>query len=425
MSTAGTLILEWLRPIRLLGAIISAAMVLATGAIVSMLPGGTPEGALVAAVVGGLMAFNTLLFFPPCGLALHPGRFLPVLAVNVAPIPVVTLLYQVNPVLADCVLLALAPSAVLARSRDATWGALAVIGAINVLMSLLFAGAPGLAKLGAEAGVIGTITAFLADAIATSLLRLAGLRTGARIVHGELARFVSDIAAAWRSRAAWPRARLSHHAERLQALVAELSLAAQAARRSPPWPEESLPPAVLLDAISRSTEVLHDTPDVPAAEREQIGTAFNSLATARPLAEATPTVESLRALALASGPARDKPAPTEFLGIALLLSDLLEASRMEGGLPVSPLKQAPPQLLELDRMAAGHPVRALHAGGASADACTTVPQAGTGCRSRPSSWFRRASGRAPASRSTGFSAQVPDYSLGSSSGWRPAAGPMY
>ena len=346
MSTVGTLVLEWLRPIRLLGAIISAAVVLAAGTATSMLPGIAGGDVLLAGVVGGLMAFNTLLFFPPCGLALHPARFPPVLVVNVAPIPVVVLLYRVNPILADCVLFALAPGTVLARGRDATWGALATIGAINVLLPLLFGGAPGLAGLGAQAGVIGTIAAFLADAIATSLLRLAGLRTGARIVHGELARFVSDLAAAWRSRAPWPRARLWRHAERLQVLVAELSLAAQAARRSPPWPEESLPPAILLDAISRSTEVLHGTPDLPSEQREQIGSALDSLASARAFAEAGPAVESLRGLALASGPARDKPATTEFLGVALLLSDLSAASRMEGGLPVLAPKRTPPQPLE-------------------------------------------------------------------------------
>ncbi|MEO8714061.1 MAG: FUSC family protein [Acetobacteraceae bacterium] len=333
---------ERLHPVRLLDALVCTGFVLAAAAGGALLP--HPGHSLVPAILGGLMAFNGLLFFAPSALALYPRRFPPILIANVVPIPLVTLLYAANPLLADLALILLAPAAVLARAHGTTAAALTMIIAINTLVALLFAGAPDMARLGAECGVIGTFGGFAADATATLLLRAAGMGAGRRLLIGELARFLAALSAAWRSEAAWPTARLSAHAAHLRQLVADLTLAATAARAPPPWPGDVLPPAELIEAISRTTAGLHGSQHLPKAVDAQMRATLAALvvaADADALGRAAPDVEALRGLACSRDLAADDASPAELLGVALLLSDLVQASLLKAGSASPPPASAP------------------------------------------------------------------------------------
>lgn len=335
---------ERFHPVRLANALVCAGFVLAAAAVGSQLPMTQSGQSLISAILAGLMAFNTLLFFAPCALALHPLRLPPVLLANLAPIPLVTVLYAANPLLADLALVILAPAAVIARARGPTAGALMTIIAINTLVPLLFAGIPGMARLGAECGVIGTFAGFAGDVASTQLLRIAGLGAERRLLRGELARFLADLAAAWRSGAAWPTAQLSAHATQLQQLIADLTLAAAAAKAPPPWPSDVLPPGVLIEAINRSAAALHDASGLSEPESAQVLSTLDALRVAAEtgtLAQAAPAVAALRSLALSRDLAWEDAAPTELLGVSLLLSDLVQAGQMRAE-PVVPPRAPPP-----------------------------------------------------------------------------------
>ncbi len=339
---------ERLHPVRLLDALVSTGFVLAAAAGGALLPDVKPGQAMVAAILAGLIAFNTLLLFAPCALALYPRRLPPALVVNVAPIPLVALLYAVSPLLADLVLVLMAPAAVIARAHGPTAAALTTSAAIYTLVALLFADIPDLPRLSAECGVIGAAAAFAADAVAVLLLRVPGLSVERRLLRAELAGFLADLAAAWRSDGTWPTARLSAHATQLQQLVADLTLAAAAAKAPPPWPADVLPPADLIEAISRSAAGTRACPGLSKAQDAETRTTLEALAVAAragALDQAASSVDALEHAALAGDPAADDKAPAELLGLGLLCSDLIEASRMKAEPPGAPAPPPSPSLI--------------------------------------------------------------------------------
>ena len=336
---------ERLHPVRLLDSVVSTGFVLAAAAGGALLPDANPGQSMIAAILAGLIAFNTLLFFAPCALALYPRRLPPVLVINVAPIPLIALLYAASPLLADFALVILAPAAVIARAHGTTVSALTTTTAIYALVALLFADIPNLAKLSAECGAIGAGAAFAADAVAVLLLRVPGLSVERRLLRAELAGFLADLAAAWRSDPPWPSARLSAHATQLQQLIADLTLAATAAQAPPPWPADVLPPADLIEAINRSAAAMRASSRLSEAQNAETRTTLEALALAAAagaLDRAAPAVEALQKSALARDLAADDTAPRELLGIGLLCSDLIQASLMKAAPPAPPAPAAPP-----------------------------------------------------------------------------------
>ncbi|MGA9867450.1 MAG: FUSC family protein [Acetobacteraceae bacterium] len=334
---------ERLHPVRLLDSVVSTGFVLAAAAGGALLPEAQSGQSMVAAILAGLIAFNTLLLFAPCALALYPRRLPPALVVNVAPIPLIALLYAVNPLLADLALVILAPAAVIARAHGAIAAALTTSAAIYTLVALLFADIPNLAKLGAECGAVGAAAAFAADAVAVLLLRVPGLSVERRLLRAELAGFLADLSTAWSSDGAWPAALLSAHAAHLQQLVADLTLAASAAKAPPPWPEDVLPPADLIEATSRSAAALHGSSRLSGTWDAQMRATLAALtvaADAGALGQAAPAVDALRKTAFAPDPAGGGMAPTEVLSLALLFSDLIQASQTKAD-PASPPAAAP------------------------------------------------------------------------------------
>jgi len=336
---------ERLHPVRLLDSVVSTGFVLAAAMGGALLPEAQSGQSMVAAILAGLIAFNTLLLFAPCALALYPRRLPAALVVNVAPIPLVALLYAVSPLLADLVLVIMAPAAVIARAHGPTAAALATSAAIYTLVALLFADIPDLPRLSAECGAIGAAAAFAADAVAVLLLRVPGLSVERHLLRAELADFLADLAAAWHSDGPWPTARLSAHATQLQQLVADLTLAAAAAKAPSPWPADVLPPADLIEAISRSAAATRASPGLSKAQDAEIRTTLDALAVAAragALDQAASSVDALQHAALAGDPAADDRAPAELLGIGLLCSDLIEAGRMKPEPPGAPAPAPPP-----------------------------------------------------------------------------------
>ncbi|HSU04332.1 MAG TPA: hypothetical protein VLI93_02055, partial [Acetobacteraceae bacterium] len=101
-------------PTRLAGAVVAtgtvalaSALTAAGAALLDLRLGLVPE------VMGGLLALNTALFLQPGTLVDQPRKLLPVLAVNVLPLPITVLLYRTSPALADAALIAMGMGAML------------------------------------------------------------------------------------------------------------------------------------------------------------------------------------------------------------------------------------------------------------------------------------------------------------------------
>ncbi len=316
-----------LQPRRFLGALTCTVAVVASAAtMLALAPPGDPP--MLVSIYGGLVAFNLLLFFPPGVLSDHPLRIIAALLANVAPLPLAPLLYQVSPFLADAALLLAAAISVLARPLGAPLNGLALLVALNLLIPLVLGGAPSLIPLGALAAVSGTIFATAADAVAARLLRARAPAFERRLLRMETAGFLADLSQLWRSDQIWPQPRLSSRIARIRMLRDEVVPGA-------PGDTATLPPDVMLEGVNRCAAALRmQTDTMSAATEAAVTTALGALADAvradRP-DSAHQAVEALRQAALCR-PGPDEPeAPARMLGLALLLSDLIEAAMSRQG----------------------------------------------------------------------------------------------
>lgn len=310
------------RPRRLLGALTCTAAVVASAITVQAL---APRGdaPMLAAIYGGLAAFNLLLFFPPGMLIARPPRIIAALLVMVVPLPLSPLLYHVSPILADAALAVAAGVSVLARPLGAPASGFALLVALNLLTPLVLGGAPSLVPLGALAAVSGTIFAIVADAASAALRRAPAPAFEQRLLRVELAGFLADLSQLWHSGQIWPQPRLSARIARVRSLRDEIGSVVA------PVGAAGLPPDAILEDIARCAAALRTRANVSAATDAAVATSLATLAEAARADRADSAhqaVEAMRRAALhRPGPGEPEP-PARMLGLALVLSDLIEAA---------------------------------------------------------------------------------------------------
>jgi hypothetical protein len=286
------------------------------------------DASMLASIYGGLVVFNLLLFFPPGVLTARPVRIGAALLANVVPLPLAPLLYHISPFLADAALLLAAGISVLARPLGAPLNGLALLIALNLLIPLVLGGAASLIPLGALAAVIGTIFAAAADAVAARLLRARTPEFERRLLRMETAGFLADLSQLWRSGKIWPQPRLSSR-------IAQMRMLRDEVVPSAPGDAARLPPDVMLEGVGRCAAALRARTDTMSAATEAaVTTSLGALADAvradRP-DSAHQAIEALRQSVLRRpGPDEPEP-PARVLGLALLLSDLIEAAMSRQG----------------------------------------------------------------------------------------------
>ncbi len=277
-------------------------------------------------ILGGLVTFNLLLFFPPGTLTRYPLRVPAALFASLVPLPLAPLLYQTSPVLADAALTLAAGISVLTRPFGAPLNGLMLLVALNLLIPLVMGAAPALVPLGALAAATGTIFAAAADAIVTVLLRARAPGFERRLLQAELAGFLADLAHAWRDGPVWPDPRLSARVQRMRTLREEVAT-------EEPTGAATVPPDAMLEGVERSAGTLRKeigatSPSLEAAIARLLD-ALAAAAQAGSADAARQAVAAIRAIALRRpGPGEPEP-PSRVLGLALLLSDLVEAGMPE------------------------------------------------------------------------------------------------
>ena len=293
-------------------------------------PGNAP---MLAAIYGGLVAFNLLLFFPPGVLTGHWLRITAALLANVVPLPLAPLLYHVSPVLADAALVLAAGVSVLARPLGAPLNGFVLLVALNLLIPLVFGGALSFVPLGALAAVSGTIFAAIADAVAALLLRARAPGFERRLLRLELAGFLADLSQLWRSGELWPQPRLAARIARVRLLRDEVAADVSGGAAL-------LPPDAMLEDVGRCAAALRaqvgmmQAGAMSAATEAAVTTSLAALADAARADRADrahQAVEAMRQAALRRpGPGEPEP-PPRILGLALLLSDLIEVAMPRRG----------------------------------------------------------------------------------------------
>lgn len=319
---------DW-HPSRILAALVATIAVLVSSTIVWLVTAHFgPAVPLIPAVIGGLLAFNTLLFFPPTTLASNPRRFLPVLAANLLPIPITVLLFQISPWLADALLVAVVGLSVLARPARETIRVIGLVVAINTVVALVLGAGAYLIPVGVLAGAVATPIAFLADRVAAALLHRYGASSERPLLLAALAAFLAELARAWHSNAEWPSNRLREDAGRIQAVWSDFLLGGS----SPPAPQGiAFQAHGLVEAIAISTEELHHYhADLTQEVRHIVGATLSILADSASTASVEPARAAVQALQTV---AKQPPASgqdsvrlrSRLLSLALLLSDLFAA----------------------------------------------------------------------------------------------------
>jgi hypothetical protein len=306
-----------LQPRRFLTALSATAGVGLSAALVQVLaPAG--EAPLLPAMMGGLVAFNLLLFFPPGQLYAPWTRPLAGLAVSALPLPLAPLLYAVSPALADAALIAAAGASVLMRPRGVPVAQLSLLLALNLLIPLVLGGDRALVALGALAGVVGAPCAAAADAVVARLLRTRSPGFERRLLRVELARFLATLLHAWRDGSGQPEAWVDPVAGRLRLLRAELA---------PDLPAGgALPPDAMLPSIAHCAEALRQdslTPEAAAAVAGALEAVAQALR-ADAAGAARAAIAALHEAALR--PQGTVLPPARMLGLALMLGDLVEQS---------------------------------------------------------------------------------------------------
>ena len=314
-----------LQPRRLGGAVVyTAAVVVSAGTVQALAPAG--NSAMLSAILGGLVAFNLLLFFPPGTLAGHPLRVAAALLVFLVPLPLSPLLYQRSPALADAALVLAAGLSVLARPLGTPLNGFTLLIALNLLVPLILGGAPALAPLGALAAVVGTLIAAGADWVVAALRRARAPGFERRLLQAELAAFLADLARAWREGWVWPELRIAARVERVRALREDVA---------PDGAEggAALPPDAMLEAVERCVGALRGqagamSPRVEAAVTRLLH-ALAAAARAGSPDAARQALAAIRAVAVSPAEPGEPEPPPRVFGLALLLSDLVEAGIVE------------------------------------------------------------------------------------------------
>ncbi len=326
-SRLGTAVRSLIQPRRFLGALTCTAASVASAITVRALapPGNAPT---LAAIYGGLVAFNLLLFFPPGMLTGRPLRIVAALLATAVPLPLAPALYRISPVLADAALALAAGISVLARPLGPPRSGFALLVALNLLIPLVLGGAPSLIPLGVLAAVIGTIFAAVADAIAARLLRARTPGFEQRLLQIELAGFLADLLQLWRAGESWPQPRLSARIAQVRALRDEVALDTLAGAATPPLD-------AMLEGVGRCAARLRaQASTMPAAAEAAVTTSLAALADAvqadRP-DSARQAIEAMRQAALHRPGPGEPELPARMLGLALLLSDLMEAAMPRRG----------------------------------------------------------------------------------------------
>jgi hypothetical protein len=320
---------DW-HPSRILAALVATLAVLVSSTVVWVVSARFgPAVPLIPAIIGGLFAFNTLLFFPPTTLASNPRRFVPVLAANLLPVPVTTLLYHVSPILADVLLVAVVGLSVLARPARETIRVVALIVAINTIVALVLGAGIYLVPVGIVAGVFATPIAFLADGAAATLLHRYGATSERPLLLAALSAFLAELARAWHSDADWPTHRLQEQARRIQTVWSDFLLGGL----PPPAPQGiAFQSHGLVEAIAISAGELHRyRADMRPDVRQILETTLTVLADSASTASVEPARAAVQALEAA---ARQPPSGQDnvrvlsrLLSLALLLSDLFAAEQ--------------------------------------------------------------------------------------------------
>jgi len=313
------------QPRRLGGALVyTAAVVVSAETVQALAPPG--NSAMLAPIFGGLVAFNLLLFFPPGTLAGHPLRVAAALLAFLVPLPLSPLLYQWSPALADAALVLAAGLSVLARPLGTLLNGLALLIALNLLIPLVMGGAPALAPLGALAAVVGTLLAAGADWVVAALRRARAPGFERRLLQAELAAFLADLARAWREGRVSPDPRIAARVERVRALREEVA---------PDGVEgvATLPPDAMLEAVERGVGALREqagvmSPRVEAAVTRLLD-ALAAAARAGSPDAARQALAAIRAVAVSPPEPGELEPPPRVFGLALLLSDLVEAGIAE------------------------------------------------------------------------------------------------
>ena len=305
-------------PTRLAGAVVATGTVALASAL-------TAAGAglldlrlgLVPEVMGGLLALNTALFLQPGTLVDQPRKLLPVLAVNVLPLPITVLLYRTSPALADAALIAMGMGAMLARSFGPFRSAIVLIATINVLIALLLGAAFGFYWLGPIAGVLGSGVALLGDHVATRLQRGIGLRAERTQLVNTAAAFLGSLADRLRAPEPWPKRWFVPYRDRVRAIVADVALTLPAGAIGP-----AQAPDHFVSAIAACAVGLHAT---EAKVPSQL--AATATRTLTGMAAALRTGASERATLLAKGLIEDgrNMIAGQAFGLGLLLRDFVPA----------------------------------------------------------------------------------------------------
>ncbi len=317
--------LRLVQPRRFLGALVCTLAVMASASTVPALArfGNT---AFLSAMFGGVVAFNLLLFFPPGTLTARPLRIIGALPASAVPFALAPLLYHVSPALADAALLLAAAVSVLVRPLGPPVAGFALLIALNLLIPLVMGAALSLAPLGALAGVSGTIFAVAADVITARLLRAMPPGFERRLLRNELAGFFAELLELRQSGGIWPQPDLSARIARVRLLRDEIAPAAASA----------MPVDALLEDVGRCAARLGKGTAAMSAESEAaVARALAALAEATRAGRAggaQAAIEDLRRAALRRpGPDEPEPPPARMLGLALLLSDLVEAAMPRPG----------------------------------------------------------------------------------------------
>ncbi len=216
----------------------------------------------------------------------------------------------------------------LARPLGAPLNGLALLVALNLLIPLVLGGAPSLVPLGARAAVSGTIFAAAADVVAVLLLHARTPGFERRLLRMETAGFLADLLQLWRSGQVWPQPRLSARIAGVRMLRDEVAPGA-------PGAAATLPSDVMLEDVGRCAAALRAQRDAMSAATEAaVTTALAALADAAradSVDSAHRAIEAMRRAALGRpGPGEPEP-PARMLGLALLLSDLIEVVMPQPG----------------------------------------------------------------------------------------------
>ncbi len=330
----GQWLLFLLHPARLIAAAIGAAGVaaaaIATATLAARLGVGPP---ILATVLGGVLALNVLLFFPPGELGRHPKRFFPVLAANIAPLLVAIWLARHQPILVQLLLVACAGGAALARPFGALPTATATTIVINVLLALLLGSAASFPTIACLAATIGCLAGFAADALAQIPFGGIGKLADRALLAAVTASFLKEAARHWNEAGQWTATWFEPAAVRLSALANDMA------------PDAASPAPLLLrhlvSAIGRLGLRLEASRDALGTNLcTTIGETFANLAAAvRRHSAGQETLERLRSAALAAPRVNELAdrAAVQVLGLWLLLGELVQGV----ALPTPPPLPAP------------------------------------------------------------------------------------